>query len=169
MNEINLGDIEINKDNIWVSNEDLLNGAVGEKPKNIVDEFNKLSTTDDKKRSIENLSDEDLDKLLSNLSLYDEEDRTFVFPSEDEAIIFSSGLQESNPMIRFCKIDKCFSIHGGIFYTVEPMTTVKAQEKMSEEELKNTNNDIIVPNEIIFMLIIERRKRQKAKENNNKE
>lgn len=146
------------------SNEDIL-ASINPNGESIVDQFNNLidASDGDKKKSIESLSDDELNKLLKNLTLYDEQERNFVFPSEDEAIIFASALQENDPKIRFCEINKCFSIRGGIFYTITPMTTVKA-EQMSNQELLTTE-DIIVPNEIIFMMIIERAKRKKAKQN----
>jgi hypothetical protein len=144
--------------------------AKEEKKVSIVDMFNeyKDSSTEDKKKVISDMDDETLDELLKDLTIYDEEGRTYVFPSEDEAIIFSAALQQNVPQIRFCKINKCFSLRGGIFWIVEPVATEYA-EKMTELELKTTNNDIVVPNEIIFLLIIERSKRNKERQENIKE
>lgn len=153
------------------SNEEILNDS--QKDPQIEEILNALkevenSDTDTQKGKVASLSDEVIDKLLSNITLSDSEGRNYVFYSEDEAMIYASGLQVSHPSIRFCQINKCFGLKGGIFYTITPMTT-ELSENMTDEELKGPAEDLIHPSLLVFLLIIERASRLKKQRDEEKE
>lgn len=127
-----------------------------EKSESIIEELKKLGNTD--APSISELSDDALNILVSNLTLQDSEGRTIVFMNEDEAIIYSAQLQRNIPQIRFCKIIPCYSILGGKFYIIEPVSTEQAKNMTEEELLKPT--DLSYVSEIILMAIVEKAKRE---------
>lgn len=134
-----------------------VNGAT-ETTESVVDELKKLG--EGKVPSISELSDEALQLLIGNLGLIDSEGKTIVFQTEDEAIIYSAQLQRNIPQIRFCKIIPCYSILGGKFFVIEPVSTEQANN-MTEEELKSPS-DLSYVNEIILMAIVESCKRERA-------
>ena len=138
--------------------ENVTKVEVTEENSSVVEELKKLGNGEVK--AISELSDDALNMLISNLTLHDSEGRTIVFMNEDEAIIYSAQLQRNNPQIRFCKVIPCYSINGGKFFIIEPMTT-ELSANMTEEELMNPS-DLSYCNEVILMAIIESCKRERA-------
>lgn len=118
---------------------------------------------------VENLTDDELSVLISNLSITDNTGRTIVFANKDEAIIYATQLQKNIREIRFCKLIEAYSIHIGTFWIVEPMGTELARQTFDKDESKyDTSEDFVLCSSITLAAIIERAKRDnKLKEEKN--
>jgi hypothetical protein len=130
-----------------------------ENEKTPLDELNELR--EDNLQRVEDLSDENLQRLVQNIAL-DVDGKAVIFNDENEAIIYATQLQKNHREIRFCKINPCYSMYIGKFYTVEPMVT-SASGNFTDEQYK-TSEDFVLVSSIILTAIIEIAKREKAKE-----
>jgi hypothetical protein len=150
-----------------VSKVDFING--GKKVDEEVEEkktYVDKETTENKElidTPLEEISDDELKKLVSNLSLSDREGRNLIFFNRDEAKIYGMQLMKNIPDIRFVRIIECYSMRFGAesFFQIEPMSTEYFANNAKVDGFQN--DDFVVCPEGILAAIVELAKRENAK------
>lgn len=121
-------------------------------------------------KSIKTLTDEEINVLTSNLTL-SYKNKTIVFKSIQEAMLYAKQLEENYKEIKFCKFIHGYSNSVGEFFLIEPQVIDTGKDKMLMKD--EDEPGLAFVNVITLMAIVERAERlgqikKKTNEDNSK-